>query len=245
MITLAIDGIVLILIAIGALKGWKYGGITSALSLIATIFIFVAAFYIKDYLAPLMYMNLPFVKFAGIFEGISSLNIMLYQVLAYIIAIIGLLIILAILVKITKFLDKLVNWTLILALPNKILGLVFGAIQYYIIVYFILFIFLQIPYTSYEVQQSQIGQGMINNTPVLSDVTQELYSTYKEVYDICVQGANAEDRDGFNRLAVESMMKHNVVTFEEVKELRNQRKIEGPKIDEMITEYNQKNENKQ
>lgn len=241
MVTLAIDAAVIIFIIIGALKGWKFGGITSALSLVATIFIFVAAFYIKDYLAPLMYMNLPFVKFAGVFEGVSSLNIMLYQVLAFIIAIIGLLIVLAILVKITKFLDKLVNWTLILALPNKILGLVFGALQYNIIVYFILFIVLQIPYTSQYVKDSKAGSGIIDNTPVLSQVTEELHNTYNEVYEVCKKGADTTDKDEVNRLAVEVMMKHNVVTFDEVKELRNQRKIEGPKIDEMITEYNQKN----
>ena len=244
MITLFIDLLIIILIILGGIKGWKYGGITSAVSLIATIFIFVAAFYMKDIVAPIMYENLPFFKFAGIFEGISSLNILLYEVLAYVLCIIVLLIILAIILKITNLLDKLINLTIILALPNKILGLIFGAIQYYIIVYFLVFILIQLPFTSYEAKDSQIATGIVDNTPVLSDVTKDLYDTYNEVYQVCNDAMITKDKDETNKIVLENLMKREVITFDHVKSLRNKRKIEGQKIDELINEYNQKNENK-
>ena len=55
---------------------------------------------------------------------------------------------------------------------------------------------------------------------------------------------NSQDKDETNKIVLENLMKREVINFDHVKSLRNKRKIEGQKIDELINEYNQKNENK-
>ena len=234
---LAIDGILLLIIAIGAFRGWKYGGISAAVSLISTIFIFIAAYYIKNPVATFLFEKMPWFKFGGMFEGISSLNILLYEALAYLICIVGLFIILAIIMKVTHLLDKIVDMTIILAIPSKILGLILGAVQYYIVVYFIVFILLQIPFTNKYMNESDIIHTVVDDTPLLSNVTNELYSTYNEVYQVCTQHKNDENKNTADYIALDTLMKHEIVTSDSVKVLKEQNKITIENVDELIAKY--------
>lgn len=232
-----IDAILVAIIVVGALRGWKYGGISAAVSLISTIFIFVAAFYIKNPVATFLFEHMPFFKFGGMFEGISSLNILLYEALAYLICIVALFIILAIIMKVTHLLDKVVNMTIILALPSKILGLILGALHYYIVLYFLLFILLQIPLTNKYINDSELIHGVVDETPLLSNVTNELYSTYNEVYTICTEHKGDIDKNTADYIALEALMKHGIITSDSVKVLKEQNKITIENVDVLIEKY--------
>ncbi|MCR4581431.1 MAG: CvpA family protein [Bacilli bacterium] len=237
---LMIDALLVVIVVIGALRGWRYGGISAAVSLICTILVFIAAYYIKNPVASFLFEKMPFFKFGGMFEGISSLNILLYEAIAYLLCVVVLLIILAMIAKITHILDKLVNLTIILALPSKILGLVLGAIQYYIVVYFIVFILLQIPFTNKYMNDSELIHGVVDNTPLLSQVTNELYSTYTEVYSVCVNHQSDTDKEAVDYIALDTLMKHEIVTSDSVRVLKEQNKINIKNVDELIAKYEKK-----
>ena len=81
-----LDLVIIAIILIGAFNGWKYGGISAAVKLIGTILVFILAYYLKNPISVLLYENLPFFKFGGMFKGITSLNILLYEAIAFIIA---------------------------------------------------------------------------------------------------------------------------------------------------------------
>ena len=139
--------------------------------------------------------------------------------------------------KVTHLLDKLVNMTVILALPSKIFGLILGAIQYYIVVYFILFILLQIPVTNKYINDSEIIHGVVDNTPLLSEITNELYSTYNEVYQVCVTHQEDTDKNTADYIALDTLMKHEIITPESVKVLKEQNKITIKDVDVLIEKY--------
>jgi uncharacterized membrane protein required for colicin V production len=233
-----LDLVIIAIILIGAFNGWKYGGISAAVKLIGTILVFILAYYLKNPISVLLYENLPFFKFGGMFKGITSLNILLYEAIAFIIAMSLLTIAIAIIIKVTKVLDKIVNMTIILALPSKLLGLILGALQYYVIIYFVIFILLQIPFTSKYMNESTAAKMIADKTPGLSMVTKELYTTYNEVYDICVRYDNSTDKQKGDYEALDTLMKHEIITSKSVQKLKDKNKLEIDNLDELITKYN-------
>ncbi len=238
MMNAMIDIVIIAAILFGAWRGWKYGGISAAVSLIGTIIVFIVAYYLKNPISILLYENLPFIKFGGMFSGISSLNILFYEAIAFVIAMIILIIIISLLIKVTHILDKLVNMTLILALPSKLIGLVLGALQYYIIIYFVLFIFMQIPFTAKYFNESEVTHNIVDKTPALSNVTSELYSTFNEIYDICLKYDKVDDKSRGDYEALDAMMKRDIITSESVKKLKLKNKLSFEGIDELINKYN-------
>ena len=233
-----LDLVIIAIILIGAFNGWKYGGISAAVKLIGTIVVFILAYYLKNPISVLLYENLPFFKFGGMFKGITSLNILLYEAIAFVIAMSLLTIAIAIIIKVTKVLDKIVNMTIILALPSKLLGLILGALQYYVIIYFVIFILLQIPFTSKYMNESTAAKTIADKTPGLSMVTKELYTTYNEVYDICVRYDNSTDKQKGDYEALDTLMKHEIITSKSVQKLKDKNKLEIDNLDELITKYN-------
>jgi hypothetical protein len=221
----------------GALAGWKRGGITSIIYLIGTIIIFVSAFYLKNPVSRILYENMPFFKFAGIFRGLSSLNILIYEATAYIIVVLVLAIILGIILKVSKILDKLVNLTIILTLPNKLIGLVVGVVQYYIAIYFICFVLLQVPVVSIQLRYSDIVKTMMHQTPILSEVTNEMYNTYNDVYNICYLYEDSYQREEADYKILEILMSHDIIESKSVVTLKDQGKLNISDVSELIKKY--------
>ena len=232
-----IDVFLILLIIYGAFRGWKYGGISSAINLIGTILIFVLAYYLKNPISVFFYENMPFFSFSGIFSGITSLNILLYEAIAYVVAMIILTVIVAIIVKVSHLLDKIVNMTLLLALPSKILGLILGALQYYVIAFFVLFVLIQIPFTSRYISESELTKGIVQNTPGLSQVTSQLYNSYNEVYDICIKYDNHDNKQAGDYEALDVLMKYEVITPKSVQKLTEKGKLKIDNSDQLVKKY--------
>ncbi|MDE5630883.1 MAG: CvpA family protein, partial [Bacilli bacterium] len=55
-----LDLVAIIVIIIGAYRGWKYGGFSTVISLIGTLLVFVLAYYMKNPISTLLYENMPF-----------------------------------------------------------------------------------------------------------------------------------------------------------------------------------------
>mgnify|MGYP003289988087 CR=1 FL=1 len=232
-----VDFIAIVIIILGAYKGWKYGCFSSIVSLVGTLLVFVAAFYLKNPLSTILYENLPFQTFGGMFQGITSFNILVYEGISYLICIIILSSILGILIKVTGIVDKLINFTLVFALPSKILGLVIGALQYYIFVFIAVFVLIQLPFSADYFNGSKFSKWMLSNTPLLSNVTNDLYNSVTEVYDICVEYDNKENKEEGDYKALEVLLKYDIITPESVEKLVSKGKIKVEGTDELIEKY--------
>ena len=230
----------LIFLISGFFIGWKRGFITSLVSFIFTILIFVGAFYLKNYISVFFYENLPFIDMGGPFTGITSLNILLYEAVAFIICVIVLVIIAIIIAKISNLVNKLVNATVILELPNKILGSILTVIQFFIIGYFILLIMLQIPYTNrlFRLNDSRITTFIVDKTPGLSQMTKKYYNTYKEIYTILDRNENSTDKARADYDTLEVLLKNEIVTPISVRKLVDSGKLKIENVNELITKYN-------
>lgn len=231
-----LDLVAIIAIIIGAYRGWKYGGFSTIISLIGTLLVFIVAYYLKNPISTILYENMPFRNFGGIFSGITSFNILVYEGVAYAICIIFLTAILRVILKLTGIIDKIINLTLVFALPSKILGLIFGALEFYIYTFVILFVLAQLPFSAEYFKDSTFGMNMLSKTPLLSNVTNDLYHSISEVYEICAnKPADKNAEADYDSLDV--LLKYEVITPESVKKLDEKGKLKIDNVDELITKY--------
>ena len=171
-----------------------------------------------------MYENLPFFSFGGFIKGIEAINVLLYEVLAFIIVFIALLFILKVVLLVTGLIEKILKATVILSIPSKILGIVVGLIEMYVYVFLVLVILtlpiFKIPY----VRESQIGNFMLNNTPILSGISEEMIDIYGNVYTIVTEKDNKTNEE-LNEEVLTFLIDKQVLTRDSAKRLVEQNKI--------------------
>ena len=85
-----VDIIILVFIVLSAFVGFSRGFFKQTIMFVGTILVICLSFIFKNPLSLFMYKNLPFFKFGGL----TSLNILLYEILAFIILIVVLSIVL-------------------------------------------------------------------------------------------------------------------------------------------------------
>ncbi len=233
-----VDVLILLFLLSGIGAGFARGFLKQTVISIGTILVVILSFIFKNPLSLMMYKELPFFKFGGIFYGLTSLNILMYEILAFIIVAVILSIVLAVIVKITGLIEKLLKMTIILAIPSKILGMVVGFIQSFVIVYIVLFVLslpvINLPY----LKDSKYAKLILNNTPFLSSITSGINDTYNEINIFLNDTINKNmDVETKNTNMVEIMLQNNVTTTESIKLLVDKKKIEIHNVNELIEKY--------
>ena len=80
-----LDYLILIIIILGALYGYKRGFLGSLINFIGTIVVIILAFYLKNPISVFLYEHFPFYNFGGFYKGISVYNILLYEGISFLI----------------------------------------------------------------------------------------------------------------------------------------------------------------
>lgn len=219
-------GIILLLIMF-LIVGFKNGVIREAFALIGIIAVFILSFVFKGLLGNLMCIILPFFKLSGVIEGFSVINILIYQIIAFMLVFAILLTIYEIFLKISKFIQKLVNLTIILILPSKLLGAVVSLIKG-VIVLFAVFIVLMIPLKNSELFT---GSTMVNQilykTPILSQSSNNYINTVEEIYNLAEKVSNKKiSTNDANLELLDMMLKHKIVNKSTVESLVKLHKLD-------------------
>ena len=219
-------GIILLLIMF-LIVGFKNGVIREAFALIGIIAVFILSFVFKGLLGNLMCIILPFFKLSGVIEGFSVINILIYQIIAFMLVFAILLTIYEIFLKISKFIQKVVNLTIILILPSKLLGAVVSLIKG-VIVLFAVFIVLMIPLKNSELFT---GSTMVNQilykTPILSQSSNNFINTVEEIYNLAEKVSNKEIiTNDANLELLDMMLKHKIVNKSTVESLVKLHKLD-------------------
>lgn len=219
-------GIILLLIMF-LIVGFKNGVIREAFALVGIIAVFILSFVFKGLLGNLMCIILPFFKLSGVIEGFSVINILIYQIIAFMLVFAILLTIYEIFLKISKFIQKLVNLTIILILPSKLLGAVVSLIKG-VIVLFTVFIVLMIPLKNSELFT---GSTMVNQilykTPILSQSSNNFINTVEEIYNLAEKVSNKEiSTNDANLELLDMMLKHKIVNKSTVESLVKLHKLD-------------------
>lgn len=221
-----VDVIIILLILLGAVVGFKQGAIKRLTSFLGTIIIAIVAFKFKNNLSVIMYENLPFLHFGGLIKGVEVINILVYELLAFFIIFLGLVIILKMAITVSGLVEKILKMTIFLSIPSKILGIFIGAIESYIYI-FLLLVFLSLPvfgFSSY-IYDSKVATTIIDDTPVLSSLAKSTVDTYTEVYDILKDSDN-ESSVQLNIKVVRILLDNEIVTVDSLEKLIARGKID-------------------
>lgn len=219
-----VDIIILILIALGAIGGFKAGVIKKTTDFVGTLVIVILAFYLKNYLSVIMYENLPFYDFGGLIKGVEVINILFYEVLAFIIVFVLLLVILRVLLMVTGLIEKILKATIILSIPSKILGIFVGMIEMYVYV-FITLVFLSLPVFNISyIKESKLANFMLNDTPILSSMAEDIVGTYSEVYELIDNKENKSSEE-VNTEILKVLFDKEVITKESARKLVDKNKL--------------------
>ena len=218
-------GIILVLISF-IVVGFKKGVIKELVSLVGIILVFILSWNLKGFIGNFLCLNLPFIEFKGAISNISSLNIMMYQMIAFIIIFSLLLGIYSISLKISRIVQKFVNMTLVLWIPSKILGAVVSFIKGYLIL-FIIFVFLMIPLGNYSIfKESTFIDIILNKTPIVSKHTSSFTKPISEIIDLSKKVNNKKiTAKEANKRAISIMINYDVVDKNTVEKLYEKKKI--------------------
>lgn len=221
-----LDILIIIFLSFGFLVGFKRGFTRELVSLLGIILITILAFIFKNPISVLMYKNLPFFKFNYLIKGATVINILLYEIIAFLLVFFILLIILKILIKVTNLFEKVLKATIILGIPSKILGGCIGFIKHYIIVFIILYV-ISLPIFSINIGKTYIGDFIVKNSLGLSNITNDTLKIFDEVSTLIDNYKDKDNKNSFNQESLDLLIKYKAITKENAKELIENDKIKG------------------
>ena len=219
-----VDVIIIALLILGGVAGFKAGVIKKLTDFIGMFVVIILAFYLKNYISVIMYENLPFFNFFGLINGIDALNILLYEVIAFLVIFIALLFVLKVVLMLTGLVEKILKATVILSIPSKLLGIVVGVIEMYVYLFLILVIVSLPIFDSSFLKDSKLNNFILNNTPVLSGVSEEIVDIYGDVYNI-IDNRKNKTNEQLNEEILKVLIDKKVVTKESAKKLVDKNKI--------------------
>lgn len=232
-----VDSVILIIIALGGFVGYKKGFLPQLISLVGFAAIMVGAFLLKNPVSEFLYNNCPFFKFKGVLEGVTSINIILYEVVAVVLTAIALWVILKVIsIIFNKITDKF-NDFFLFEILSQLGGCFLGLLENYIVVFLCLYI-ASLPFFNLNIlKESKFRQIILNETPVLSGLIDESLVVFDEVWSLTDKYRYEADSDKFNLETIDVLLKYKFTTVDSIDILVEKNKIEVDGIETILSKY--------
>lgn len=206
--------------------GFKHGVIREVIHLVGIILVLVVSYYLKDIVGNFLCLHAPFIQFAGMLEGISSFNVLMYQVIAFLLVFSILLSLYAIAVQASIIIQKIVNMTIILLLPSKILGGIVGLLKGCLVIFMILTL-LMLPFGNHQfLRDSTLTNKILYETPILSKKLEKFTTSTRDVYEVIQKvSKNKISKEQADLECLDVMLKYKVVSKDTALELLKNGKL--------------------
>lgn len=220
-----VDIIAILIILICGVVGFKKGVIKSLVELVGTIAVVIISYVLKDYLANFLMQHLPFFNFKGNLNGLTAMNILLYKAVSFIVIFILCYCILSILISISGLIEKILKFTVILAIPSKILGAIVGLLEGVVLAFIFSFVALHLPQTEKYIRQSKITIVILERTPFVGPVVVNTTLALENINQIIEENKDEPDRVGVNAKIVQELIRYRIITKEKVHDLIKDKKL--------------------
>lgn len=233
-----VDALIIVFILLGGFSGWRKGFTKEVVTFVGMIAVVVLAFFLKNPISTFLYEHLPFFSFGGLLKGVTPLNILLYEIIALLLAMSLLIIVLKILTMVTSVFEKLLNFTIVLGIPSKILGMLVGFIEGFLWVFIILYIFNLPVFNIKEFNESKYKDDILTKVPILSSLADDTVKVIDEFTDLKEQYTDKSITiDEFNYQSLDVFLKYNVITVDSIETLEAKEKLKVPGLDELKNKY--------
>lgn len=232
-----VDILIIVIILFGMYRGFRSGFTTQLVSAVGSILVFIFAFIFKGALGGLLAQLFPFFNFPGILSGISSINIIFYEIVAFVILLMVFGILLRVLLIITGIFERILRITWILGVPSKISGAIVGGIQYYTYVFIALYL-LSIPIFNIGIiNNSKFKDPILNNTPILSNYTSNGVNLAGEFSKLKEKYGTEKNTQEFNLEVLDLLLKYKIVSPNTVQNLVDNGKLKIDNINMVLDKY--------
>ena len=228
-----VDIIIIIFILLSGIVGFKRGVFKELVICVGTLLVFYLAYQFKDPIGEFLLLKLPMFDFPNLFKGVITLNILVYQLLAFIVVLAILLIIFNLVVSITGLFEKLLRITIVLGIPSKILGFLVGLVEGYVIAFIILFFLTQPAFSFDHFINSKYANAILKSSPVLTNITNDTVELMQDIYDL----KDEEDTNVLNSKILDMMLDKKMVKYETVEKLYETGKINFDGIEAILERY--------
>ena len=220
-----VDVIIILIIGLGGILGFKEGVIQKTTSIVGLVLVVILSFILKNHLSVFFYENLPFFNLWGVFKGIQVLNIVFYEMVAFLIISSVLTIVYRVILGITGIIEKVLKATIILSIPSKIFGFLVGIVENYIWVYLFIFVLTLPVFNIKEIYESKTAMFIITETPILSKYTNKTLDIYNDLYSI-IDNREGKSNVQVNEEAMDLMLKYDIITSESAHKLIDRQKVD-------------------
>ena len=236
-----VDAIVILFLLLGAVLGFRKGAIRSLVGLVGTIAVVVIAYYLKNPVAELLYNFVPFFDFSGSWQGLATLNILLYEGIAYVLVFVILYGILSLILKLTGIIEKVLTMTIILGIPSKIIGAILGFLEAVVFSFIILFVLLQFNGSHTWIKESSVAMSILDKTPLIGTMVSDTYDAILEISDLDEKYKDSNDLDAYNGEILSIMLKYHVITPESARKLIEDDKLNFAGADAIVNTFEEGN----
>lgn len=217
--------VIIAFFVVGAVIGFDRGFTRQLLSLVGIFAVVILAFMFKNPISVFLYTHLPFITFIKILRDVPVLNILVYEVIAFLILFSVLVFILRLLALLSSLFEKLLNFTVILGIPSKILGAALGILEAFIYVFASLYI-LKLPiFEQKYIDKSKLANNILSSTPILTKICDDTLNTFNEIKELKDEYPVIEDKIEFNQKIFNIMIKDKIITKENAELLIEQKKL--------------------
>lgn len=198
-----VDIIIILVILLSGIVGFKRGFTKELVCFLGVFVVIILGFILKDPVAEILYDNLPIFKINGLY----SLSIYFYVVIAFILVTSVLLLIFKLLIVLTSLFEKLLNHTIILGIPSKILGFIIGLIEGVVWTFIILYV-LNLPiFNIKDIKESTLKKAVLDDTPILSNINNDIVDSLKEISEI----KDKKTRKEKEKETLDIMIKYHII----------------------------------
>ena len=232
-----VDILIIIFIFAGGVLGCKRGAIKELASALGIVIITVVSFLLKNPLSVVLYEHLPFFKFGGIFKGVTVLNIALYELIAFLIVFSILMVLWRIVIFASGIVQKIVDLTLILGIPSRIIGFVVGLVEFYLICFIALYVLVLPIFSVKAVVESKLADTILEKTPLLTCKFGDKIEFLDEFVALKDKYRNTGSANKFNYDTLDLFLKYDIIDINSAKKLREKNKLKIDGIDELLKKY--------
>lgn len=232
-----VDIIILVVIVAFAAIGFKRGVFQSLITVVGFLLIIYLAYLFKNILGDFLVLNMPFNKYTFIPGGSYVLNIVTYEAIGFAIVLGILGIVYKIVLIASGIFEKLLKFTIVLGIPSKILGLIFGALEGYVIVYLSLFLLTQ-PFIRVNwLNDSKYAETILKDTPILSGFAESTFEIVNEIDETIKSG----DSDNFDLKLADLVLKRKITSVDVMQKLIDSKKLKVDGIQDIVNNYKEEN----
>ncbi|NLD79263.1 MAG: CvpA family protein [Mollicutes bacterium] len=220
-----VDVIIILVIGLGAVLGFKRGVFKQAVESLGGLAALILSLIFMRPLAMFLMDIGPTFNFRGMLSGISSINVLAYNFIAFLILIIIFSILLRILLIVADAIERVLKATILLAIPSKILGAILGMFEHYLLVFILLFI-LTLPIFNFRIiNEAGLTSRILGGTPIVSSVASATIDTFNDVYAMSEELSNDSNRIKLDEKVLKIMIDNNLISQEKAKDLYEKGKI--------------------